>query len=159
MIEFINLAMKGEWVVYVAKWIWNTIFLGWSSGLWNWHLACKEIPGFLNLDVVGSFILVVILLYLLWTAGLIVAYFGPWAWCLIGWAILWLFKFFLIPVVASLYFSNRNRLKTKNQKQLRSVAFLLYVILLFLVFDPAYAIWFLMMSIIYISVFPDEPEQ
>lgn len=121
MIDFLNLALKGDWVIDFGRWIYTTIFLNWTSGLWNWYLSCKEVPGFLHFDVIGSFFLVCLLLFYLWTLGLIFAYLGPWFWTLAAFAALWILKLFFIPVIASMYFSPRSKFISNNKKRLRAI--------------------------------------
>lgn len=88
MIAFLTAFMNGGWLIDFASWMWHTIFLGWTSGLWNWYLACKEVPGFLFLDVIGSFLVAAFLILCIWFLLSLVA-LSVWVGLLMFWLFCW----------------------------------------------------------------------
>lgn len=98
MIEFLKAFMNGGWLIDFASWMWHTIFIGWTTGLWNWYLACKEVPGFLYLDVIGSFCIAIFLILCIWFLLSIIA-LSIWVGCLVTWLFAWCIYLIAIVII------------------------------------------------------------
>lgn len=136
-----------------AHWIWHTIFLGWSRGLWNWYLICKAEPWpIIPLDVAFSLIAVCVLLYLLWVGGSIIAWLGVMPAIVMAWTILWIIYYFAIPIYGSLIISEFMRLPKRWQKLMTLIIIIAYTVGIISAFDTGIAIWFLVMTLIYLGM-------
>lgn len=137
-----------------AAWLWQNVFLGVTSFLWNWHLECKREPWpVIPLDVIASLVLVCIVLYVLWVAGSVFVWLGVIPAIAIVWVILWIIYFFAIPVYGSLLLTELMRLPKRWQKLVSLIALIAFCAWIVSTFSTGLAAWFLIMTFFYMAMF------
>lgn len=136
-----------------ASWIWNHIFISWSNGLIHWYQLCKVEPWpIIPLDVIASFIIVGILLYIFWVVGSILAWFGIVPAIAICWILLWIIYFFAIPVYSAMIITTLIQLPKRWQKRLVFIGTIAYFATLPSIFNQNLATWYSIMTLIYILI-------